>query len=78
MRIVEKVLHHYPGSIRALARESGVDHSVLIKVRDGELGLSDDAAQRLVKALRRQGKLSRRNADTLDRLADELERGKER
>ncbi len=78
MIIVGKILHHYPGSIRALSRESGVDHAILIKVRDGKLGLSDDAARRLVKALRRQSKRSRRDADTLDRLADELERGKER
>ena len=65
-QMVSKILHEIPASIRALSRESGVDHATLLKIRDGELGLSEDAADRLVAALRRWGA-------TCNRLADDLE-----
>jgi len=65
-QVVSKILEDMPGSIRALSRESGVDHATLLKVRDGELGLSQEAAESIISALRRWGK-------TCNRLADQLE-----
>ena len=72
-QVVTKILREIPGSIRALSRESGVDHATLLKIRAGELGLSDDAAKKLVAGLRQWGKKLRTSAEKCDRLARELE-----
>ena len=70
--VVRKILTQFPGSIRALARVSGVDHGTLIKIRDGKLGLSDDAASRLIDGLRKFAKQARDDAATMDSLAKDL------
>ena len=61
-----RVLDEMPIKIRALASSAGIDHTLLLKVRDGDRKLSDDVGTRIVTALRA-------NANTLNRLADHLE-----
>ncbi len=64
-RVMKEVIAGMPGTIRALARESGIDHSVLVKVRAGKLNLSPAAAAAVIKALRKWSR-------DCDRLAEKL------
>ncbi len=63
---MRRVIKQMPGSVRALAEHSGVDHSTLLRVRSGTYTLSPAANKKLCKALRDWGA-------TCYRLADELE-----
>ncbi len=63
---IRKVCKRMPASIRRMAADSGVPHSVIVRVRDGTVPLSPAANKKLQKALRRWGA-------TCYRLADELE-----
>ncbi len=63
---MRKVIKHMPGSVRALAEHSGVDHSTLLRVRDGTVPLSPAANKKLQKALRRWGATCYELADTLE------------
>lgn len=63
-----RALDRNPASLRALARESGVSHVTLIRIRDGDFGLTPDIRQKLVKAFRSWSRLC---ADLADRLEKE-------
>lgn len=63
---IRQVLEEAPASIRALAREAGVDHSTLLKERDGKRPLPNGRPAELAAALRRW-------SDRCARLADRLE-----
>jgi hypothetical protein len=65
-RAFRKALEESPCSLRALAREAGVDHSLLVRVRDGDRPLTPATVQAVVTALRRWG-------ERCESLADELE-----
>ncbi len=66
--ILKRALNLGPASVRTLAREAGVSHVLLLKVRNGEARLTPQVARGIVRALR---KWSRLYAD----LADKLEEG---
>lgn len=63
---LRRVLEEAPGSIRALAREAGVDHSTLLKERDGKRSVPDGRARELAAALRRWSERCSELADRLD------------
>lgn len=63
---IRRVLEEAPGSIRALAREAGVDHSTLLKERDGKRSVPEHRAADLAAALRRWAERCERLADSLD------------
>ena len=64
--MIRKVLRESPISLRALAREAGVSHVTLLKVRDGEFEASDQVRRGVLRALRKQEALLRRLADQLE------------
>lgn len=66
---MRRVLQETPGSIRALAREAGVSHVLLTKIRDGDRRLTPDTREALAAALERW-------SDSLDSLATELREGR--
>lgn len=51
--VLRRVLESAPGSIRALAREAGLAHVTLLKVRDGDRNLTPERWADVVAALRR-------------------------
>ncbi len=63
---IRKVCKKIPGSIRRLAADSGVPHSVIIRIRDGKDTLSWAANKKLRTALRGWGKTCYELADTLE------------
>lgn len=63
---IRQALEEAPGSIRAVSREAGVDHSTLLKERDGKRPIPEHRARELADALRRW-------SDRCERLADRLE-----
>ncbi len=65
-RVLAKVLRQMPASIRELGRSAKVPHVTLIRARDRTERLSQRGTQRVVKALRRWGKLCNRLADELE------------
>lgn len=62
---LQRVLQEAPCSIRALAREAGVNETLLRKIRDGERRLTPQTRKAVVGALRRW-------EDRCGGLADEL------
>jgi len=64
--VLGRVLKGSPGSIRALAREAGVSHGLLVQIRDGGRRLTPETRRRLATALRRW-------SETCEELADDLE-----
>lgn len=64
---LRRVLDDAPFSIRALAREAGVSHGLLTKIRDGERRLTEETREALVAALRRWGEQCNELADQLER-----------
>ena len=50
---VRRVLGEVPGSMRALAKEAGIPHSTLVRIRQGHLGASPAVARALADALGR-------------------------
>ena len=48
-----KALDQAPGSLRAIAREAGVPHSTLVRIKRGERGATVDVAGSVAEALRR-------------------------
>lgn len=50
---VRRVLGQVPGSMRELAREAGIPHSTLVRIRQGHLGASPAVAEALADALGR-------------------------
>lgn len=66
---MRRILEETPGSIRALAREAGVSHVLLTKIRDGERRLTPGTREALAAALERW-------SERLDSFATELREGK--
>ncbi len=63
---MRKVLKQMPGSVRALAAHSSVDHATLLRVRAGTYSLSPAANKKLQRALRSWGATCYELADVLE------------
>ncbi len=63
---IRKVCKRIPGSIRRLAADSGVPHSVIIRIRNGRDTLSPAANKKLQRALRSWGATCYELADVLE------------
>ena len=48
---VRRALAEAPASVRALAKEAGIPHSTLVRIKQGQLGASVAVASALLKAL---------------------------
>jgi DNA-binding phage protein len=68
--VMKEVLRKAPGSIRSLATEAGLSRTALRLAASGEINLTAESVQKVVRALRRWG-------DRCDQLADKLERAAE-
>ena len=66
---LRQALEQTPGSIRELAREVGVEHSTLIRLREGDWSVTPEMAARLVAALRRYAARCEASADKLESAA---------
>lgn len=64
--MIRRVLEEAPGSIRELAREAGVSHSLLVAIRDGQRRLTPATREALATALRRW-------SERLEALAEQME-----
>lgn len=64
---VLKRIREYGGSVRALARQAKVPHSTLSRAAKGQINLSRDVAQRIVRVLRRW-------SAHYEKLADDIEK----
>lgn len=67
--VVERVLQEVPGSLRALAREAGVSHGLLVAIRQGRRSLTPETREKLVGALRSWGETCHALAATLSETA---------
>ena len=47
---ISAALASYPGTLRALAREAELDHSLLVRIRSGERTATAETVQGLLKA----------------------------
>lgn len=47
---ISQALEAYPGTLRGLAREAGVDHSLLVRIRSGERAPTADTVHALLGA----------------------------
>lgn len=47
---ISRALEAYPGTLRGLAREAGLDHSVLVRIRSGERAPTADTVHGLLSA----------------------------
>lgn len=47
---ISRALEAYPGTLRGLAREAGVDHSLLVRIRSGERAPTADTVHALLSA----------------------------
>jgi DNA-binding LacI/PurR family transcriptional regulator len=61
------VLNVWPGSLRALAREAGVSHVTLVRLKDGDGVPSAETRARLARALAETGKRCQQAAKMLRR-----------
>jgi len=50
---VRRALGELPGSLRAIAREAGISHSLLIRIRNGDRAATREVAEALADALGR-------------------------
>lgn len=48
--VVSAVLAAYPGTLRALAREADLDHSLLVRIRSGERAATTETVRGLLEA----------------------------
>lgn len=55
MDTIARALTAWPGSLRALAREAGISHVTLLRLRGGEAA-SAETASRVARALERTGR----------------------
>ena len=62
-----EALKRSPASIRALAREAGISHVSLIRIRDGDQKLTTDVRKKIIRALRVWSRGYARLADNLER-----------
>ena len=65
--MIRKLLKQSPISLRALAKEAGVSHVALIKIRDGEFEASDEIKRSVLKSLRKREALLKKLADQFER-----------
>ena len=70
--LIRRVLRRWPGSMRELAREAGVDPSLLSKMARGERSVSPAVASKLSAALSRRARKAERDATALQELAARL------
>jgi predicted transcriptional regulator len=49
-KAISSALEAYPGTLRGLAREAGVDHSLLVRIRSGERTPTADTVHALLCA----------------------------
>lgn len=49
-KAVSRALEAYPGTLRGLAREASVDHSLLVRIRSGERAPTADTVHALLGA----------------------------
>lgn len=73
--VVRKAIRANPASMRALAREAGISHALLLRILTNERAVTRDVAERLAAALDRWGSDCTQAADSI-RNATERERGK--
>jgi transcriptional regulator with XRE-family HTH domain len=66
MEKVVQALKAWPGSLRALAREAGVSHVTLLRLRTGDRPSAETSA-RLARALEQAGRRCQQAAATLRR-----------
>ena len=64
---IRQALEAWPGSLRSLAREAGVAHSTLVRIRDGEFEASPEVTQQIATALEVAGSRCQRAAQRLRR-----------
>lgn len=64
MEKVAQALKAWPGSLRALAREAGVSHVTLLRLRDGDRP-SAETTTRLARALEQAGQRCQQAAKRL-------------
>lgn len=75
---LRRILRVAPGSIRALARESGVSEALLRAVRDGDRRLTREARDAVADALRTWAARCEGLADALEALDVDPRQGGER
>lgn len=64
MGTITRALEAWPGSVRGLAREAGVSHVTILRMRDGEAP-SPETAARLARALEQTGRRCQQAAKAL-------------
>ena len=77
-RALVEVLDKLPGSLRQLARDSGVPPSSLTLAKQGKINLTPEATAKVIRTLRSWSKKKEREARTCERLAERLERADKR
>jgi transcriptional regulator with XRE-family HTH domain len=71
---VRRALDEIPGSLRALAREAGVSHSLLVRIRIGDRAATREVAEALANALGRwAGRCSSAEGLLRDSLSQEVD-----
>ncbi len=71
---VRRAIDAAPCSLRELARDAGVPHSTLVRIRSGEREATVDVAQRLARALRAWGTRCLTLADSVERAVESARR----
>jgi transcriptional regulator with XRE-family HTH domain len=70
-----QALERAPGSLRAIAREAGVPHSTLVRIKQGERGVTPEVAKAVADALRRwSGRCGSAEGLLRDALSQEVDR----
>ena len=64
--VLNDAITRTPGSVRALAREAGVPHTSLVRVRSGAIDASPALVARVAAALERWGELCKRHSFRLE------------
>jgi hypothetical protein len=71
---LQDAIHRAPGSMRALAREAGVPHTTLVRVRSGALEASPAVVARVAATLEQWSELCKRHAFRLQQEVYRAER----
>jgi hypothetical protein len=69
---VRRALEIHPGTLRALAREAGVSHTLLARIRDGDRAATEETVEALAEAMER---FAAAHADAAARLRNSLKAG---
>ena len=62
-----------PASMRALAREAGIPHSTLVRIRQGRLGVTPAVARAVADALQEWSTVCTEGSDGLKRALSQVE-----